>query len=186
MISPNIYTTEPIQTSEYVWTYNQERSRSQKLQATSFFIPTINHAAIDGKCDYTHVKLSDSRLVGFDAQVQNYFEMNEAFKNVAKEHYSEARNTFLKLADIANILPLKSFFIDYTTITSTVDIRILLKNGLRIALSKPIETEDDDMVAFTISFKGQTLAIDITDSQTFKSCIQDIISELAYGHELVS
>lgn len=122
------------------------------------------------------IELESSPFTNLDKQCENYRKMMDIFIDRSGSDFSKVKSMFLKMVSVANLMPLRAFSVDYSPKTCTIDFRLRLNNGIRIDLSKSIDTINDNKIAFAIMHQRRTIALNVTEIETFKSKIESIIA----------
>lgn len=125
--------------------------------------------------------LSDSRGLSSSILYSNSktaTKMLSVFKQRSKDNYLVAKPIFLSMLSIALTLPLKAFNIDYSVSTRTLFFRLLLTNDLRISLNKSVDTISESEVAYSISYRGNSLVISIADVLELQNGLIKLVNDL--------
>ena len=105
-----------------------------------------------------------------------YLSMFTSFMDHCKET-DKAMNVFNRLANMLMNIPYEDVYVDYGHRDHKLDFQILLSKGIHLSVVKPISTETDNMMAYTISYKQEIVDAGCMDIDDFGVKIQDFIKE---------
>lgn len=108
-----------------------------------------------------------------------YLSMFSSFLDHCKEP-DKAMGVFNRLANILMNIPYQDVYVDYGHRDHKVDFQILLKSGIHLSVVKPISTEDDNLLAYTISYKQELVDAGCMDIDEFGVKIREFVKETGW------
>lgn len=108
---------------------------------------------------------------------QQYLTMLSSFMDNCVE-VDEAMPVFHRVASALSHIPAKEIFVDYGRRERKVDFQIELEKGIHLSAVKPLSTNDDNLLGYTISYEGEILNVGCMDIDEFGIKIRDFIQEL--------
>lgn len=143
----------------YVWTEHYVRE-TKYVPSTAIMMP-LSLGDKSERCDYCVIP-SSSVAASMEEQISLYIQINNAYLQKCSEPRL-MKNVFLQMVNVACSLPIKAINFDYSEATKTLVLHLLLVNDIRISLTKSVENEGDDLIAYSIQYLKQTLLIDIAE-----------------------
>jgi hypothetical protein len=81
-----------------------------------------------------------------------YLRALKDFKKICPEH-ERGYETFQKMCSFALMAPISSYHIDYSLKNQTLYFRIKYRTGAVLTLSKPLDAESEDFLAYSFVYK---------------------------------